>query len=220
MSVGANIPVDVANIPVDIGRDEAQRAAERELTDPVYAADDPSLVDRGVRWLLEQISDLLDRAVDASPGGYGGLAVLALLVVLTVVAVRLRVGRIGRTAAGERALFDSGPRTADDHRAAADTHAARGEWADAVRERLRAVVRSLEERDLLDTRPGRTADEAAAEAGRVLPGCAEQLRAAARTFDDVWYGARPATAAMDAQLRAADDAVRRARPGAPAGAAR
>ncbi|MGH3614236.1 MAG: DUF4129 domain-containing protein, partial [Pseudonocardia sp.] len=204
----------VAGIRVDIGRDEAQRAAERELSDPVYAADDPSLVDRGVRWLLERISDLLDRAADASPGGYGGLAVLTLLVVLTVVAVRLRVGRIGRTAAGERALFDAGPRSAEDHRAAADTHAARGEWADAVRERLRAVVRSLEERDLLDTRAGRTADEAADEAGRVLPGCAEQLRTAAMTFDDVWYGARPATAAMDAQLRSADDAVRRARPGA------
>ncbi|MGH3565131.1 MAG: DUF4129 domain-containing protein [Pseudonocardia sp.] len=211
---------DIADTPVDIGRDEAQRAAERELSDPVYAVDDPSLVDRGVRWLLEQISDLLDRVADTSPGGYGGLAVLSLLVVLAVVAVRLRVGRIGRTAAGERALFDTGPRSADNHRATADAHAARGEWADAVRERLRAVVRSLEERELLDTRAGRTADEAADEAGRALPGCAEQLRTAARTFDDVWYGARPATAAMDAQVRSADDAVRRARPGAPAGVAR
>ena len=34
---------------------------------------------------------------------------------------------------------------------------------------MRAIVRSLEERALLDLRPGRTADEAAAEAGRSLP---------------------------------------------------
>ena len=34
---------------------------------------------------------------------------------------------------------------------------------------MRAIVRSLEERALLDPRPGRTADEAAAEAGRTAP---------------------------------------------------
>ena len=75
--------------------------------------------------------------------------------------------------------------------AAADAHAARGEWADAVRERLRAVVRSLEERAVLDERPGRTADEAAAEAGTALPTCADDLRRSARLFDDIW-GARNA----------------------------
>ena len=57
---------------------------------------------------------------------------------------------------------------------------------------MRAIVRSLEERTLLDPRPGRTADEAAAEAGRPLPRHADRLRAAARTFDDVTYGGRTA----------------------------
>jgi hypothetical protein len=58
---------------------------------------------------------------------------------------------------------------------------------------MRAIVRSLEERALLDTRPGRTADEAAAEAGRTLPAHSDRLRAAARDFDDVTYGGRTAT---------------------------
>ena len=58
---------------------------------------------------------------------------------------------------------------------------------------MRAIVRSLEERALLDPRPGRTADEAAAEAGRALPAHADRLRAAARDFDDVTYGGRTAT---------------------------
>lgn len=206
-------PVD---IPVDIGRDDAQRAAERELSGPGY--DHPSLFDAAVRWLLRALADLLDRASDVAPGGYGGLVVLALLVVLAVVAVRLAVGRIGRTATGRAVLFETGPLGSAEHRRAADGHAAEGEWAEAIRERLRAVVRGLEERDLLDARAGRTAAEAATVAGRVFPEHAEQLREAARDFDDVWYGGRPATAAMDARLCAVDEAVRSARPGALADA--
>jgi hypothetical protein len=196
-------------------RDEAQRAAERELADPAYSADDPGLVARGVRWLFDQFGHLVDRAAEVTPAGYAGLAVLFVLLVLVVIAIRLRLGRIGRVAPGaDDPLFDTRPRSADEHRRAADGHAARGEWAEAVRERFRAVVRGLEERTLLDPRPGRTADEAAAEAGRALPIHAAGLRAAARVFDDVWYGGRAATSAMDAQLRAVDEAVRAAAAGA------
>ena len=90
------------------------------------------------------------------------------------------------------ALFDDRPRSAAEHRAAAEAHAAQGHWNQAVQERMRAVVRSLEERALLDPRPGRTADEAAAEAGRTLPAHTDRLRAAARDFDDVTYGGRTA----------------------------
>lgn len=207
--------------PVEPGRDEAREAAERELAEPAYHADDPSLVEQGVQWVIDRLDELLERAEGVAPGGYAGLAMLGVLLVVAVVVVRLRLGRIGRVARAEPALFDAGPRTAGDHRRAADAHADRGEWAAAVRERLRAVVRGLEERSLLDPRPGRTADEAAVEAGRVLPACAAGLRTAARTFDEVWYGGRPATAAMDAELRAVDDAVRAARPvlNEPAGAA-
>jgi Domain of unknown function (DUF4129) len=197
---------------VVIGGDEAREAAQRELTDPVYAPDTPGPIERGIRWVLERLGDLLQTASDASPGGAGGLLVIAAAVLALVVVVRLRMGRVARTTRGAPELFGTATLTAADHRAAADAHARRGEWAEAVRERLRAVVRGLEERDLLDVRAGRTADEAAAEAGRVLPACADRLTAAARVFDDVWYGGRPADAAMDTQLRAVDEAVRSARP--------
>jgi hypothetical protein len=127
-----------------------------------------------------------------------------------VLAVRRKVRTARRP--GERSLFVGQVRAAADHRAAADAAAARGAWADAVRERLRAIVRGLEERGLLDARPGRTADEAAMEAGLALPSCAEDLRRAARLFDDVWYGGRTATDEHDRQLREVDAAVRAARP--------
>ncbi|MEJ3655978.1 DUF4129 domain-containing protein [Actinomycetes bacterium KLBMP 9759] len=204
-------------VPVDLGRDEARELAERELQNPDYAAALPSLPQRILQWIAERIDDLLSGAASVAPGGYGGLAVFAVLVVLAVIAIRLRVGRIGRTTSADGALFGTTIRSAADHRTAADAHAAAGAWAEAVRERLRAIVRGLEERDLLDARAGRTADEAAAEAGRILPDCAPGLRSAAVVFDDVWYGGRQASPAMDAQLRALDEQVRQARPavGAP-----
>jgi hypothetical protein len=81
-----------------------------------------------------------------------------------------------------------------------------------VQERLRAIVRGLEERAILDERPGRTAHEAAAEAGRSLPALTAELTAAAAVFDDVRYGAHPATAAMDTTLRDLDRRCAAARP--------
>ncbi|MDN5858333.1 MAG: DUF4129 domain-containing protein [Pseudonocardia sp.] len=198
--------------PIDIGRDEAAEAAARELTRPIYHADDPGWVAQAAQWILGRLAVLLETAARATPGGYLSLVVLLIVVIAAVVAIRLRIGPVSRSAARPRMLFDDGPVPAAQHRRAADEFAARGEWAEAVRARLRAVVRDLEERDLLERRPGRTADEAARSAGAVFPQCADELAAAARTFDDVWYGGRAATAEMDAQLRAVDAAVARARP--------
>lgn len=117
-----------------------------------------------------------------------------------------------RTATTTGTLFDEGPRSAADHRTAADAHAAAGRWTEAVQERMRAVVRALEERTLLDPRPGRTADEAAAEAALSLPEHAAGLHAAARTFDDVTYGGRTADADTYARLRTLDLTLERAKP--------
>ncbi len=208
----------IASAPVELARDEAAQLAREELAKQIYRDAGPGLVQRVVGWLIERAGELFDDVAGASPGGYAGIAVVLLLVVAAVVAVRLKVGPLGRREAREQSLFSGRARTAAEHRAAADAHAAAGEWADAVRERLRAVVRSLEERAVLDERPGRTADEAAAEAGAALPPVAADLRRAARLFDDVWYGGRPAGPDSDATLRAVDDRVLAARQDQTAGA--
>ena len=207
----------IGSAPVELARDEAARLAREELAKQVYRDAGPGLVQRVVGWLIERAGKLFDEVAGVSPGGYAGIAVVLLLVVAAVVAVRLKVGPLGRREAGEQALFSGRARTAAEHRAAADAHAAANEWAEAVRERLRAVVRSLEERAVLDERPGRTADEAAAEAGVALPAVAAELRRAARLFDDIWYGGRPAGPESDAALRGVDEQVRAARPGQTAG---
>lgn len=202
--------------PVTLDREAAREAAERELSQRVYAEHEPGLVRRAWDWIWDRVFGVLESAAFATPGGWFGLLVLAVLVLALVIAVRLRLGAL-RSAAGPRrpALFTERPLSAAEYRAAAEEHARAGRWDDAVRDRLRAVVRSLEERALLDQRPGRTADEAAAEAGARLPALAGRLRAAATTFDAVTYGGQRADASDYAFLRGLDEEQRRTRPAPP-----
>jgi Domain of unknown function (DUF4129) len=200
------------HVPVDLDRSAAGQAARAELAKPAYRASRPSLSERVLQWIYDHLVDLFDRVAAVSPGGVAGVAAVVVVVVVVVVALRLGVGPMRRASSSETPLFVGRARTAADHRAAANAHAAEGQWAEAVRARLRAVITGLEERTLLEPRPGRTADEAAADAGAVVPECAADLRAAARVFDEIWYGSRPADATHDARLRSLDDQVRASRP--------
>jgi hypothetical protein len=83
----------------------------------------------------------------------------------------------------------------------ADELAAAGRWAEAVRERLRAILRGLIERDLLPSSPGWTVMELARAGGRARPELSGPLDAAAATFSEIWYGLREATAEDDAAMR-------------------
>jgi hypothetical protein len=213
----------VLTLALPLDRDAARDAARDELRRREYADAQPPLLARAVGRVLREVGELLDRAAAAAPGGALGLLALAALLGLLVAVVLRRVGPLGRSAAAP-ALFD-GTRelSAAAHRELADAAAAEGRWADAVRERLRAVVRDLEARGALDPRPGRTADEVARDGGAAVPGVADDLRRAALLFDEVWYGGRPADAASYALLvgvdqRVAGSALRVAGHPAPAGA--
>lgn len=89
----------------------------------------------------------------------------------------------------------------------ADELAAQGRFKEAVRERLRAIVRELVERQVIDYRPGWTVTELAAIAGRARPATAAPLAAASEIFSSIWYGQRDATAAHDAAMREHADRV-------------
>ncbi|WP_406501447.1 DUF4129 domain-containing protein [Streptomyces sp. NBC_01590] len=200
------------DMPVDTPRVPAREAAKHELSKPMYHENDPNLLQRGLDRLWDWIGDLLDTASGAAPGGPAGLVVLVLIVVSMVAALWWRLGTPRRTVRSVDALFDDSPRSAAEHRKAAEAHADAQRWNDAVQERMRAIVRSLEERALLDPRPGRTADEAAAEAGRPLPAHATRLHAAAREFDDVTYGGRTADRQAYLALRTLDLDLETAKP--------
>ncbi|GAA0729687.1 DUF4129 domain-containing protein [Dactylosporangium roseum] len=83
----------------------------------------------------------------------------------------------------------------------ADRLAAEGRFAEAVRERLRAIVRGLVERRILEHRPGMTVTELAHAAAAVVPAIDSPLRSATGIFSDIWYGERPATAEHDNRMR-------------------
>jgi hypothetical protein len=194
-----------------VGRDEARRAAERELSKAIYHQDEAGPVSRAFEAVIDWLDRLLDRAIGVVPGGSFGPLVLLAVIVGVVGVVLWRTGPIRRGARGSSARIElSGDTDAAEHRRRADEQAAAGRFAEAVRERMRAIVRELESRGVLDPVPGRTADEVALEAGAIVPTIAGDLQAAAGIFDEIWYGGRSATAQSDALMRQADDRVRRA----------
>ncbi|MEU6481367.1 DUF4129 domain-containing protein [Streptomyces sp. NPDC047017] len=198
--------------PVTVPRDPAREAARRELSKRMYHENDPGLLQRVLDHFWDWLDKLFGSASAATPGGTVGLVVVIAAVLAVLGALWWRLGAPRREPVSAPALFDDRPRSAAQHRAAAEAHAAQGHWNQAVQERMRAVVRALEERALLDIRPGRTADEAAAEAGRALPAHRDRLHTAARDFDDVTYGGRQATEQAYQRIAALDSDLDRTKP--------
>ncbi|MEV5935846.1 DUF4129 domain-containing protein [Streptomyces sp. NPDC052079] len=198
--------------PITLPRDPAREAARRELSKRMYHENDPSWFQRALDAFWGWIGKLFDAASTATPGGTLGLVVITAAVIAVLGALWWRLGTPRRQPSSAPALFDDRPRSAAEHRAAAEAHAAQGHWNQAVQERMRAIVRALEERARLDSRPGRTADEAAAEAGRALPAHTDGLRAAARDFDDVTYGGRAATQQSYRRIAELDRDLERTKP--------
>ncbi|MGB9378629.1 MAG: DUF4129 domain-containing protein [Mycobacteriales bacterium] len=199
----------------EITRNGARDAAREELSKGIYQAQRPGLVEQLLNRAAELLAKGVDRAGEVVPGGTLGLVILALLLIGAVIAIRLRTGPLARSARAGGAFGGFGqPLSPAEHRRRADEHETAGRYAEAIRERLRAIARDLEVRVILEPRLGRTADEFAYEGGLALPGVAQDLQRAARTFDDVWYGGRSATPAMAADLRTIDRRVQDSRPAA------
>ncbi|KIH99334.1 membrane protein [Streptomonospora alba] len=196
-----------------VEREEGQRLAREELSKRIYGESEPSLLEL----IRMRVAEWLSTVEVQAPGGWWTLgpllAVLAALVVALIVYLRP-----ARSARRGRPLIDTAaPLTAADHRSAAERHAEQGDYGTAIRERLRAVTRELEDGAVITPRPGRTATELAAETSRALPQLRDRLYAAASTFNDSAYGQRPATADGYRVLADLDEQVRRARPEAAAG---
>lgn len=194
-----------------ITREGAREAAENELRKPVYRVGEKSPIEKAIDWVMDKIGDLFSEAVRVTPGGVPSLILLVFAIVAIAIAVRLGLGPTGLREALTDRRRGAVARTSEEYRAEAERFAAEGDFKEAVRARFRAIIRGLEERAVLDPRPGRTAGEIAREGGSALPAIGEDLRAVAKTFDEVWYGRRAAVAADYALVREADDRVRNAR---------
>src|SRR5690606_82957 len=197
--------------PVTPDAAEARRWATEELARSVYDTR-PGLLARAWQWLVTQLERLLSLEASAPPN------LVPLVVVIGVAALlgaALYLGgpvrRRRRSAATSFAVFDD-ERSSTELTAAADRAASEGDWALAVLMRFRAIVRSLDERTVLEDRPGLTAHEASTLAAARLPGLAADLTAAGRLFDEVCYGSSRPGPEEDAGMRALASAVAAARP--------
>ena len=188
-----------ADAPATPGAQEAREAAEAELAKPAYHPV-PNLLDRLWRWLVEHLDPTT--AIPGIPPLLSGLIVLLVLVtciVLLVVLLR-RFRPVGRSRRASGRLFDD-ERDARALARAADAAAERGDWGTAVVERFRAIIRSLDERGLIEDYPGMTAHEAATLGSGALEALGEELTRAAALFDAVRYGEVVSTEEQDAWMR-------------------
>jgi hypothetical protein len=190
---------------IDIDRDDAREAAQRELAKPIYPKASPK--QQFIDWVETLLRQLIGKGA-AVPGGWFTISVLLIMVVATV-AVAIRVAR--RTLATNRSdhlLFGTDELSAAEHRATAERFAVSNDWAAAVRHRLRAVARELEQAGVVSPAPGRTANELARDAGARIPDLSDEFVSAAATFNDVSYGELPATAADYRRIAELDDRLR------------
>ncbi len=190
--------------------DEARRLLQDELAKAAYVEAQPTIVERVIADVLRSLGRLLD-GVQGLGSGPGTLLVAigaAVLIVVAVVLVRPRLNARGRTP--EAAVFEDGARrSADQHRRRSSELAALGDWNGAVAELLRAIIRSAEERVVIEEQAGRTATEAAMQLGGMFPSLAPDVGWLADRFNETHYGNGTATAgdhrraaALDAQLTA------------------
>ncbi len=202
---------------VIVDRDAAHDAAQRELSKPIYPKE--SIEQRFSDWLNDFIYRLVMKG-SSIPGGWLTIAVLVtLLAVAVVIAVRVARRTMRTNRGADYQLFGAAGLSAAEHRATAERFAAEGNWSAAIRHRLRAVARQLEESGVLNPVPGRTANELARDAGQSAPELRPELASAATSFNDVTYGERPGTQSAYRMIADLDQRLRSRRPASAPGAA-
>lgn len=186
-----------------IDRDAAYEAAQNELAKAIYPKASP------IERLFELIDEWFYRLIlkgSTFPGGWFTISVLLiLLIAAVVVAIRIARRTMRTNRGADYPLFGAGELSAAQHRETAESYAAKGDWAAAIRHRLRAIARQLEEDAVLNPVPGRTANELARDAGQQFAELTPQLIAAANAFNDVTYGERLGTEAGYRMVAALDD---------------
>jgi hypothetical protein len=199
-----------------IGRRAGQQLARRELARRMYRQ---PVITRFLRWLAHELSGVMSAASNFPGGMWTVVAVLVILVLVAAAVIYwLHPAAVRHTVPAE--LGGAIWLSAGEYRERAARSAADGNYSAAILDSLRAIAADLSERGIVADRPGRTADELAAEAGEALPALAAGLMRTARLFDEVRYGDRTGTEAGYLSVRKLDASIRATRAGAAAVAGR
>jgi hypothetical protein len=210
-----------AGVPVTPNRQQAQQEASQELAQGKYHKPSPSPSPSTPSPTPSVSTPSPTPTSNTSHHSSGGTILLVILLIVGI-AVLLILRRIGKPrrdksekakpakhlagGASEIPLFGAAL-----HRHNAAQAAKGSDWQEAIRERFRAIIAVLDEQSLLPERKDRTADEAAHDAGRLLPEHAAALHDAARAFDEVEYGDYLGTSEKYAVIEAVDEAIRSSR---------
>ena len=200
--------------PVLPGAEEARRWAAEELSQAEYRDAAPGWLETLWENFVEWFSSLDGSAGAGStvPSPVIGI-VIAVIIAAAVVIAKPRLNPKARRA---KEVFEpASVLTAADYRQRAEMYAAAGNWGDAVVDRFRAMVRSAEDRAILDPQPGRTADEVARDLALPFSGEARRLVRASATFDAVRYGNTAADAADYQAMAGVDNALEALKPVRP-----
>ena len=209
------------NVPVTPNRAQAQQQAAQELAQGKYHVT-PSPSPSSPSPTPTPSVSTPSPTPTPKPSHHSSTSTILLVVLLIVVvgiAVLLILRRIGKPRGDKSTKSDKPKHLAGGaseiplfgaalHRHNAEQAAKGGDWQEAIRERFRAVIAVLDEQSLLPERKDRTADEAAHDAGELMPEHAAALQDAARAFDEVEYGEYLGTPDGYAVIGAVDEAIR------------
>lgn len=195
--------------------EEARRWAAEELAKSEYREAEPGWLDSLWQNFLDWLAALDGSAAapDPVPGPVIGI-VIAVVIAIAVILARPRLNARARRRGNEVFEPDSAL-TAVDYRHRADAAASAGKWEDAVVDRFRALVRSAEDRTILEPQPGRTADEVVLALTVPFPAEVQRLHRAGSTFDAIRYGNATAGKADYQSMAGLDDGLEATRPVKP-----
>lgn len=227
MSAVARPATQQQSTPITVSSDQAQQEAKRELQQSKYQKPLPEGRPSGTSTTAAGTMPNPQLPPAAATASNVGLIVAVVLgIALLVLAAVFLLRRFARSEDADRTKAApkrrggtkrgaAVPVGAAKHRKAAHEAAAGGDFTEAIRELFRAIIATLDESGVMPERPERTADEAATDAGRLMPKHVAVLASAARSFDEVQYGEYVGTAENYALICRVDEAVQTFTPQAP-----
>lgn len=175
-----------------VSPDVIRRTTEEVLAQADYqAVGGPSLVDRVMTYISEQLGRLLLRFGDG--GGTGAIvASIALvgIVLLLVAAVVVFLRRLRPVTTAGSVVVGPVGRDPLSWAHEADEHETAGDLRQALRCRYRETLARLAAARLVEEIPGRTTGEYLIATTRALPTSSQDFAALTRVFEQTWYGDR------------------------------
>ncbi|WP_394938923.1 DUF4129 domain-containing protein [Psychromicrobium sp. YIM B11713] len=212
----------IFDVPVDPDAEQARQWAIEELAKRQYQEAKPGLGQQILEAISKFFSNLLGGLSDAThidSGVVGIILVVVPLLVIGLVIYLVRPRLLTRQQADAEVFETDSSLSAQDHRARAQGAAKTGDFSLAVTELFRAIVRSAEERVVIDPQPGRTADEVTGKLAAAFAQEQQALWQAALLFNRIRYsvqksGRATATEAAYQELLRLDESLQELKPAA------